>query len=107
MRFINFNRAGLSLLYGIFIMFTACILRTNGLLVGSTRKLSFLAFSSNGSANKLSSIRNPTSCRFSTLSDELMQSILYRIRQCNNMPPNVQSSLMDFKVDGRILGKVF
>jgi hypothetical protein len=36
----------------------------------------------------------------------LMDHMLYRIRECNKVPDHVQQSLIDFQVDGKILGKV-
>jgi 8-oxo-dGTP pyrophosphatase MutT (NUDIX family) len=47
-----------------------------------------------------------TSTPVGTNEDTLVQDVLYRIRQCNNMPENVRSSLIEFQVDGRMLGKV-
>ena len=38
--------------------------------------------------------------------EKLMQDMLYRIRDCNQMPDNLRSSIVDFKVDGLVLGKV-
>jgi 8-oxo-dGTP pyrophosphatase MutT (NUDIX family) len=38
--------------------------------------------------------------------EQLMQDMLYRIRQCNNMPDEIRSSLIEFQVDGKMLGKV-
>ena len=37
---------------------------------------------------------------------KLMQDMLYRIRKCNEMPENVRHSIIDFQVDGAVLGKV-
>ena len=36
----------------------------------------------------------------------MMRAALDRIRQCNNVPQNVRSMLLDFVVDGRVSGKV-
>ena len=38
--------------------------------------------------------------------EKLVQDMLYRIRQCNNMPDEIKSSLIEFQVDGLLLGKV-
>ncbi|KAL7520953.1 hypothetical protein ACHAWX_007426 [Stephanocyclus meneghinianus] len=35
-----------------------------------------------------------------------MDHMLYRIRECNKIPDHVQQCLIDFQVDGKILGKV-
>ncbi|KAL3913428.1 MAG: hypothetical protein SGILL_006497 [Bacillariaceae sp.] len=37
---------------------------------------------------------------------KLIQDMLYRIRQCNNMPEDVRASLINFEVDGMMCGKV-
>eukprot|EP00539_Tryblionella_compressa_P014306 CAMPEP_0178817062 /NCGR_PEP_ID=MMETSP0746-20121128/1686_1 /TAXON_ID=913974 /ORGANISM="Nitzschia punctata, Strain CCMP561" /LENGTH=391 /DNA_ID=CAMNT_0020478131 /DNA_START=148 /DNA_END=1323 /DNA_ORIENTATION=+ len=37
---------------------------------------------------------------------QLVQDMLYRIRECNNMPEEIKASLVNFQVDGVILGKV-
>lgn len=37
---------------------------------------------------------------------KLMQDMLYRIRDCNQMPDDLRSSIIDFQLDGCILGKV-
>ena len=42
----------------------------------------------------------------SVVEASMMRAALDRIRQCNNVPQNVRSMLLDFIVDGRILGKV-
>ncbi len=43
----------------------------------------------------------------STLNDEkVVQDMLYRIRHVNSMPPEVESKLLDFTVDGIQLGEV-
>lgn len=36
----------------------------------------------------------------------LMDHMLYRIQECNNIPKHVKNSLLDFSVDGKVLGKV-
>eukprot|EP00804_Cyclotella_cryptica_P013939 CCRYP_002449-RA/>CCRYP_002449-RA protein AED:0.07 eAED:0.07 QI:88/0.5/0.33/1/1/1/3/0/376 len=36
----------------------------------------------------------------------LMEHMLYRIRECNKIPDDVQQCLIDFQVDGKVLGKV-
>lgn len=36
----------------------------------------------------------------------LMDHMLYRIKECNQVPDNIEQSLLDFSVDGKILGKV-
>jgi len=97
------------------IMFFECFcsIRGLGLWLGRSQKLSLSPpFRTNAVRNirtNVSSTRSgPTiSTEIAPLSDDIMRSILYRIRQCNIMPRSVQSSLMDFKVDGRTLGKVF
>jgi hypothetical protein len=38
--------------------------------------------------------------------EQLVQDMLYRIRQVNHMPEEVRSSLIDFQVEGVKLGKV-
>jgi hypothetical protein len=38
--------------------------------------------------------------------EQLVQNMLYRIRQVNHMPEEVRSSLIDFQVEGVKLGKV-
>ena len=37
--------------------------------------------------------------------EEVINSMLYRIRECNYMPEEVRSGLLDFVVDGKTLGK--
>lgn len=37
---------------------------------------------------------------------KLMEDMLYRIRDCNQMPDDLRSSIVDFRVDGSVLGKV-
>jgi len=37
---------------------------------------------------------------------KLMQDMLYRIRDCNRMPDDLRSSIVDFQLDGYVLGKV-
>jgi 8-oxo-dGTP pyrophosphatase MutT (NUDIX family) len=37
---------------------------------------------------------------------KLIQDMLYRIRDCNQMPGDLRSGIIDFKVDGSVLGKV-
>lgn len=37
---------------------------------------------------------------------KLMQDMLYRIRQCNIVPEDLSSRIVDFEVDGGVLGKV-
>ena len=51
-------------------------------------------------------MRAPHIPRLTHLSEDVMNSILYRIRQCNYMPPTVQKSLIEFVVEDRIIGKV-
>ncbi|CAB9525852.1 thiamin pyrophosphokinase-related protein [Seminavis robusta] len=42
-----------------------------------------------------------------TVTDEkIMEDALYRVRQVNYLPDEIRSSLVDFRVDGRVLGKV-
>jgi len=43
-----------------------------------------------------------------TMHDErnLMQDMLYRIRDCNQIPDDLRSRILDFRVDGLVLGKV-
>ena len=36
----------------------------------------------------------------------LMDHMLYRIQECNQIPDRIQQSLLDFTVDGKVLGKV-
>lgn len=36
----------------------------------------------------------------------LMDHMLYRIRECNHIPARIQRNLLDFTVDGKILGQV-
>lgn len=38
--------------------------------------------------------------------DKLMRDVLYRIRDCNRMPDDLRSNIVDFVVDGSVLGKV-
>ena len=38
--------------------------------------------------------------------EKVMSDALYRVRQVNYMPEEVRSSLLDFTVDGRVVGKV-
>jgi isopentenyldiphosphate isomerase len=38
--------------------------------------------------------------------EDVIQDMLYRIRQCNNMPDEIRASLLTFQVDGVHLGKV-
>ena len=38
--------------------------------------------------------------------DKVVQDMLYRIRQCNLVPDEVRRQLVDFVVDGKVLGKV-
>jgi len=38
--------------------------------------------------------------------EQLMQDMLYRIRDCNQMPDDLRSNIIDFRLDGLILGKV-
>jgi len=37
---------------------------------------------------------------------DIINSMLYRIRQCNNVPDSVKNTLLPFIVDGKLLGKV-
>jgi len=38
--------------------------------------------------------------------EQLIRNMLYRIRKCNEMPENLRSRIVDFQVDGCVLGKV-
>lgn len=36
----------------------------------------------------------------------LMEHMLYRIQECNRIPDRIERSLLDFSVDGKVLGKI-
>lgn len=63
-------------------------------------------------SSSLSRQSRPSPRLFSTRSSdvwyspELMDHMLYRIRQCNNVPDDIRNNLIDFTVDGKVLGKV-
>lgn len=38
--------------------------------------------------------------------NQIVQDMLYRIRECNDVPQNIKKNLMNFVVDGLIVGKV-
>lgn len=56
--------------------------------------------------SKANTAKFSTTTDVGTDEDQLVQDVLYRIRQCNNMPDEIRSSLIEFQVDGRMLGKV-
>ncbi len=41
-----------------------------------------------------------------TVEEKLVKDMLYRIRDCNQMPDNLRSRIIDFRLDGFVLGKV-
>jgi hypothetical protein len=70
--------------------------------------MSFLSTSSRAFVSKTGPLRQRTlRAMTSQINDEqLVQDMLYRIRQVNNMPADIRSSLLEFQVDGIALGKV-
>jgi 8-oxo-dGTP pyrophosphatase MutT (NUDIX family) len=42
----------------------------------------------------------------SSSDEKLVQDMLYRIRQCNNMPDDIRATLISFEVDGKLCGKI-
>lgn len=50
--------------------------------------------------------RNTTNIVYPSNNNSFMDHMLYRINEMNVIPSDVQSSLIDFVVDGRILGRV-
>jgi hypothetical protein len=36
----------------------------------------------------------------------LMDHMLFRIQECNKIPDDIEQGLLDFTVDGKVLGKV-
>jgi hypothetical protein len=50
--------------------------------------------------------RSLTVHRASDRDIQLMEDILYRVRDVNRMPDEIRSSVLEFQVDGVALGKV-
>jgi hypothetical protein len=79
-----------------------------GIAMAGFVMMSFLSTSSRAFVSKTTPLRRRTfRAMTSQINDEqLVQDMLYRIRQINQMPADVRSSLLEFQVDGITLGKV-
>ena len=78
-------------------------------MLSSTTK-AFLSSSSSRSSNKQLQLLRSQTIRYMTSSmideEQLMKDMLYRVRQVNKMPEEIESTLLDFQLDGISLGKV-
>jgi len=58
------------------------------------------------SHNRFSVLAATAEIPVDTDEEKLMEDMLYRIRDCNQMPENLRSRIVDFRLDGSVLGKV-
>lgn len=80
--------------------------------VGGTRSVITATTTFAATGSEVRAAAGPSSSSLEGPSEEaakkerVMQDVLYRVRDVNKMPDAIRSSLLDFTVDGQVLGKV-